>query len=232
MLTQLSVKVLEARRGGARAAGGALRAFISVVKPKQILGLLLRFGPHKLQFSDLGEHGIDLGELEPRLPGALQTPSGRIELAPTALVADVARLEQELERRASDAHAFSLIGRRNLRSNNSWMHNSERLVKGRERCTLLVHPSDAARVGVSSGARARVTSRVGSIEVPVEVSDELMPGVVSLPHGYGHDREGAELDVAARYAGVSINDVTDEQVVDELAGTSHLNGIPVRIEAL
>ncbi|MCB9584497.1 MAG: molybdopterin-dependent oxidoreductase [Polyangiaceae bacterium] len=232
VLTQLSAKLLELRGGGARVAAGALRAFVSAVKPKQILCLLLRFGPHRLQFSDLGEHGIDLGPLESRLPEALQTPSQRIELAPTALIADVTRLEQELEQRASTAHPFSLIGRRNLRSNNSWMHNSERLVKGRERCTLLVHPEDAARVGVASGGRARVTSRIGSIEVPVEVSDELMPGVVSLPHGYGHSREGAQLDVAARYAGVSINDVTDDQVIDELAGTSHLNGIPVSVEAV
>ncbi|MGE0328181.1 MAG: molybdopterin dinucleotide binding domain-containing protein, partial [Polyangiaceae bacterium] len=199
---------------------------------RQLLGLLLRFGPHKLRFSDLGEHGIDLGPLERRLPEALQTPSRRIELAPTVLVADVARLEQELEQRAPALHPYSLIGRRNLRSNNSWMHNSERLVKGRERCTLLVHPEDAARVGVASGGKARITSRIGSIEVPVEVSDELMPGVVSLPHGYGHSREGAELDIAARHAGVSINDVTDDQVIDELAGTSHLNGIPVSIEAV
>ncbi|MCA9628945.1 MAG: molybdopterin oxidoreductase family protein [Myxococcales bacterium] len=232
VLTKLSAKLLEARGGGARVVSAALQAFIATLKPRQILSLLLRFGPHKLQLSDLGEHGIDLGPLEPRLPAALQTPSGRIELAPSGLVADVARLEQALSEGIGRERPFSLIGRRNLRSNNSWMHNSERLVKGRERCTLIVHPEDAGKLGLASGSKARVTSRVGSIEVPVEISDELMPGVVSLPHGYGHHREGAQLDVAERYAGVSINDVTDEQLIDELAGTSHLNGVPVSLEAI
>ncbi len=232
VLTGLSAQILEARGGAGSVAAKVMRGLFSVLKPKHVLGLLLRLGHHKLKLEDLGEHGIDLGPLEQRLPRALQTPNKRIDLAPTALVADVARLDRELAERVNTERPYSLIGRRNLRSNNSWMHNSERLVKGRERCTLLVHPVDAAQIGVVSGGKARISSRVGSIEVQVEVSDELMPGVVSLPHGYGHGRKGARLDVAARYAGVSINEITDDQVIDELAGTSHLNGIPVSLEAI
>lgn len=122
-----------------------------------------------------------------------------------------------------------LIGRRQLRSNNSWMHNSERLVRGKARCTLLVHPDDARQYGITSGQMVRVISRVGEIIAPAEVSDEVMPGVVSLPHGWGHDRPGVQLDVARRYPGVSINDITDEQLVDEVSGNAALSGVPVRL---
>ena len=120
-----------------------------------------------------------------------------------------------------------LIGRRHLRSNNSWMHNSQRLVKGRPRCTLLVHPSDAAARGLADGAVALLTSRVGAVEVPVEVTDSIMPGVVSLPHGWGHGRSGTRLSIASDHPGVSINDVTDEQFVDTLSGNAAVSGVPV-----
>src|SRR5205823_13414296 len=113
--------------------------------------------------------------------------------------------------------------------NNSWMHNSERLVRGRHRCTLRMHPEDGARLGIADGQRARVKSRVGSIEVDVEMSEEVMPGVVSLPHGWGHTREGALLRMAQRYPGVSVNDLTDELAIDALSGNATFNGVPVEV---
>jgi anaerobic selenocysteine-containing dehydrogenase len=122
-----------------------------------------------------------------------------------------------------------LIGRRHVRSNNSWLHNSPRLVKGKPRCTLLMHPDDAASRGVTDGATVRLRSRVGEVEVPVEVTADVMPGVVCLPHGWGHDRAGIRLAVASRHAGVSINDVVDDQRVDALTGTAVLNGTPVEV---
>ncbi len=122
-----------------------------------------------------------------------------------------------------------LIGRRHLRSNNSWMHNSERLVRGKPRCTLLMHPADATRRGLADGATARLTSRAGSVDVPVELSDELMEGVVSLPHGWGHARTGVQLRTAALHPGVSANDVTDHLAVDALSGNAALNGVPVTV---
>jgi anaerobic selenocysteine-containing dehydrogenase len=166
----------------------------------------------------------------------LQTRSKRIELAPEAFVADIPRLEASL--RAFEASRLEvsrdrpllLIGRRHLRSNNSWMHNSQRLVKGRNRCTLLMHPDDAQAIAVRSGDRVRITSRVGSVEAEAEVTDTILQGVVSLPHGWGHDREGTQLRVASEHAGVSLNDLTDDALIDRLSGATHLNGIPVKVE--
>ena len=122
-----------------------------------------------------------------------------------------------------------LIGRRTLRSNNSWMHNSHRLVKGRPRCTLLMHPRDAASRGLVAGQQVRIASRVGAVEAPLEVSEEVMPGVVSLPHGWGHGRPGTRLRVAEAHAGVCVNDVTDDTLLD-VSGTSALNGVAVTVE--
>ena len=122
-----------------------------------------------------------------------------------------------------------LIGRRDLRSNNSWMHNSERLMRGRPRCSLLMHPQDATRLGIADGQQVLMKSRVASIEVPVELCEEMMPGVVSLPHGWGHSREGTLLRTAQRYPGVSVNDITDEYAIDALSGNAAFNGTPVEI---
>ncbi|MFQ5652329.1 MAG: molybdopterin dinucleotide binding domain-containing protein, partial [bacterium] len=126
---------------------------------------------------------------------------------------------------------LSLIGRRQLRSNNSWMHNSERLVKGKARCTLLMHPRDAAARNLENGQMVEVRSRVGKIEIKVEVSDEMMAGVVSIPHGWGHHRPGIELQTASKHAGASINDLTDERLVDPLCGNAALSDVPVRVRA-
>jgi anaerobic selenocysteine-containing dehydrogenase len=125
-----------------------------------------------------------------------------------------------------------LIGRRQLRSNNSWMHNVEPLVRGRERCTLLIHPQDAERLGLVNGAAASVCSRTGTIELPVEITDAIMPGVVSVPHGWGHDVPGTRLGVASRHAGVSSNRIADDERFDPLSGNAVLNGLPVRVEAV
>jgi anaerobic selenocysteine-containing dehydrogenase len=173
-------------------------------------------------------HGVDLGPLVPRVPDVLRTPSGMIELAPEPLVADVARLRAALaEARRPDA--VVLIGRRDLRSNNSWMHNVEVLVKGKPRCTLHVHPDDAGRLGLVDGGEAAVRSRTGEVTVPVEVTDAIRPGVVSIPHGWGHDLDGVELSVARRHAGVNSNLLADEELLDPVSGTSVLNGIPVEV---
>ena len=212
--------------------------------PERVLDLMLRTGPYGDQFGAPGHegglslavleanpHGVDLGPLQPRLPEVLKTPSGTIELAPEAIVADVEqRLVPSLDRRANGE--MVLVGRRDLRSNNSWMHNVEILVKGKPRCTLQIHPDDAARFGVVDGAPTRVRSRVGEVEIPAEVTDGIMPGVVSIPHGWGHDAPGADLDVALRYAGVNSNVLADAELMDPLSGNSVLNGIPVTVEAL
>ena len=142
-------------------------------------------------------------------------------------MADVERLRAGLTRAAD---GMLLIGRRDLRSNNSWMHNAPVLVKGKVRCTMLVHPSDAQRLGLADGAPARVTSRVGGVTVPVEVTDAMMPGVVSIPHGWGHDLPGIQLSVAAAHAGVNCNRLVDELALDPLSGNAILNGVPVTVE--
>ncbi|MEE8580735.1 MAG: molybdopterin-dependent oxidoreductase [Myxococcota bacterium] len=208
--------------------------------PERVIDLLLRTGPYGdgfrgadgLSLKALREHphGIDLGPLEPRLPERLNTRSGKIELAPELLVKDVTRLRDRLAP-AHRAGALLLIGRRQVRNNNTWMHNVPALAKGRARCTLLIHPDDARACGLAPGGRARLRSRVGEIEVPVEQSDEMMPGVVSLPHGFGHDAPGAQLRVAERQAGVNSNRLCDEEAVDALSGNAVLNGIPVEVSA-
>jgi anaerobic selenocysteine-containing dehydrogenase len=171
--------------------------------------------------------GVDLGPLEPNLLRRLATRDGRVQLAPELFLADLRRAAEALQKPVAE---LVLIGRRHVRSNNTWLHNSQRLVKGKARCTLLMHPDDAARRGVLDGATVRLRSRVGEVRVAAEITTDVMPGVVSLPHGWGHDREGIRLGVASRHAGVSINDVIDDQRIDTLTGTAVLNGTPVEVE--
>jgi anaerobic selenocysteine-containing dehydrogenase len=200
------------------------------VGPERILDLQLRGGPYRVTLAELeaAPHGIDFGPLEPRVPEVLRTPSGMVELAPEALVSDVARLHAALAEPVNGA--MTLVGRRELRSNNSWMHNLPTLVRGKERCTALVHPDDASRLGLVDGEQAVVRSRAGEIVVPIEVTDDVMPGVVSIPHGWGHDLPGVSLSVAGAHAGTNSNVLTDELVVEPLSGTAVLNGIPVVLE--
>ena len=197
--------------------------------PDRALDLLLRTGPYGLTLDELerNPHGIDLGALEPRIPEVLRTASGKIELAPEPIVSDVERLRASLAR-SRNGHLV-LIGRRQLRSNNSWMHNLAPLVKGKDRCTMHVNPEDAERLGLADGARARLTSETGSIEAPVEVTDAIRAGVVSIPHGWGHDAPGVRLDVARDHAGVNSNVLADTSLIDPLSGNAVLNGIPVEV---
>jgi anaerobic selenocysteine-containing dehydrogenase len=207
--------------------------------PHRALDLMLRTGPYGDRFgADPGglslaklrahPHGLDLGALKPQLPGVLRTPSGKIELAPEMILEDMKRLRSRL---ADGDGRIVLIGRRHLRSNNSWCHNLPALMKGKDRCTLLVNPADASRLRLQDGGRARVSSRVGTVIAPVEVSDEMMPGVVSLPHGWGHDVEGVRMSVAREHAGVNSNILADPEALDAPSGNGVLNGIPVEIEA-
>jgi len=165
--------------------------------------------------------------LEPRLPEVLRTPSGKVELAPPAIVADVERLHAVMGEHANGG--MVLIGRRDLRSNNSWMHNLPLLVSGPERCTAWLHPDDAASLGLVNGELARVSSRAGAVEVPVEITDDVMPGVVSIPHGWGHAVGGVQLRVAGDHAGVNSNVLADEMLLDPISGNAVLNGIPVEV---
>jgi anaerobic selenocysteine-containing dehydrogenase len=180
-----------------------------------------------LKFLKTKPHGFDLGPLQPRLPERLFTPDKRVRLVDPIYAADLERLRAV--RPAPDS--LVLIGRRHLRSNNSWMHNSRRLVKGKTRCTLMIHPDDATARGLEDGATAVVSSRAGEIALPVEVTDSVMPGVVSVPHGWGHHRDGVGWSTARANAGVSVNDITDEQFVDRLSGTSALSGVRVEVRA-
>jgi anaerobic selenocysteine-containing dehydrogenase len=224
--------------------------------PERILDLGLRFGPYgafgkwhgrpagkntrrmrvphlTLRKLKQAVHGIDLGPLTSCLPQRLRTADKQIDLAPDVLVRDVERVRAKLLASAdhqSNDHLL-LIGRRQLRSNNSWMHNSERLVKGKSRCTILMHPTDAAQRDLAPGQKVSVSSRVGAVVVPIEISNEMMPGVVSIPHGWGHDRLGVQMQVAQKHAGESINDVTDNLAIDALCGTAAFNGTWVAVEA-
>jgi anaerobic selenocysteine-containing dehydrogenase len=162
----------------------------------------------------------------PRLAEILQTASGRVELAPAYITADLPRLRDRLSHPRED---LVLVSRRHIRSKNSWMHNVDVLVNGKDRCTLLIHPEDARRYGVTDGRPARVTSEAGSIEVPVEVSEEMMRGVVCLPHGWGHDRAGTRMSVARDHPGVNNNLLAPPELVDPISGNAAVNGIPVEV---
>lgn len=199
---------------------------------RERLGAVFKPDPEGLSLAKLKQHphGIDLGPLERAFPDWIFTRSGKIEVAPALYVKDVARARMRLAE--GEQGGMLLIGRRHLRSNNSWMHNSHRLVKGKPRCTAFLHPQDALRLGIAEGQEVRVGTRVGSIVLPVEITDSIMPGVVSVPHGWGHDREGVRLEIARKVAGVSVNDITDERHIDELTAMPVLNGVPVTVAAV
>lgn len=205
---------------------------IKIEAPEEKLNMGLLFGPYGLSVEQLqaNPHGIDLGPLQPCLPQRLLIPDQRIPLAPKDLLQDLQRVEATLhDTKQVTNFPFVLIGRRHLRDNNSWMHNASRLMRGRNRCTLHMHPEDAAALHLQAQQMVKVSSRVGSVELPLEVNANIMPGVVSMPHGYGHAREGVQLEVAKQYAGVSINDLTDEYVLDELTGNSAFSGVRVQV---
>ena len=204
--------------------------------PDRMVDAALRSGPYgehtdwRLSIDKLRAHpsGIDLGALKPSCPERLQTPNQRIQLAIPEVLADIERFVRDTD--VAGDH-YRLIGRRHVRDNNSWMHNHHRLMKGKPRCQLLMHPDDVAKEGWESGMLVTIASRVGAIDAELAASDEMMPGVVSLPHGYGHGLAGTRGEVASRHAGVSCNDITDEQFVDELSGNAAVNGVSVRLSA-
>lgn len=204
--------------------------------PAQMIDFGLRAGvygdtsSHQLSVAMLAEHphGVDLGPLTPNLVARLKTANGRVQAAPAVILADLARFTAQP---LPPADELLLIGRRHVRSNNSWMHNYHRLVKGKPRHQLLMHPEDLARRQLSDGQRVKVSSRIGMIEVEVAASLDMMPGVVSLPHGWGHGRPGVQMTIASRQPGASANDLTDERQLDELSGNAALNGVPVHVAA-
>jgi anaerobic selenocysteine-containing dehydrogenase len=208
--------------------------------PDRLIDLAVRGGPYGDKFGMVKggltlaklratPAGIDLGPLAPRIPEVLRTPSGKIELAPPLLVDDLARARADLDRPVPE---LVIVGRRQLRSNNSWMHNLKLLAKGPFRCTALVHPDDAARHGVVDGGRARIANGARSIEVTVEITADMMPGVVSLPHGWGHDQAGTRLSIAAERPGANLNAILDDTRRDPLSGNAVLGGVPVTLQPL
>lgn len=234
ILMDLATRIEALRAPGlaARVKRGMRDGVFRRLGPEGIVDLGLRLGPYRgLRLRTLRDekpHGVDLGPLAPCLPERLFRE--KIALAPAAIVADVLRLETRFDGAKEANGELLLIGRRELRSNNSWMHNAPVLMKGPARCTLMIHPDDAAARGVVDGTPVAITSRVGRVIAPAQLSDEVMRGVVSLPHGYGHARPGVRLHVASEHAGVSINDLTDDQAVDALSGNAAFSGVPVHVE--
>jgi anaerobic selenocysteine-containing dehydrogenase len=230
----------EVRRQAGEHAEAVLQALSGRRGPERLLDLALRSGPYGDRFGLkpgglsldkllAAPHGIDLGALEPRIPEMLRTPSGKVELAPSVLLDDLRRAAADLDRPADD---MVIVGRRQVRSNNSWMHNLPLLAKGPERCTALLHPADARRLGLADGAIARISGGNGrAVEARVEVSDQMMPGVISLPHGWGHDLPDTRLGVASERPGANLNVVLDERMWDPLSGNAVLGGVPVTVVA-
>ncbi len=210
--------------------------------PASILDHALKSGPYGSKGNKQGEmslellknspHGVDLGPLEPSFPARLYTKDKKICLIPEVILNDLPRLAKKLQERiqlTNDKLNFLLIGRRHLRSNNSWMHNLPKLMTGKARCTIMIHPEDAAELGLSNEDIVIVESNVGKIQIPAEVTTELMKGVVSIPHGFGHNRIGTNQKVATENSGVSINDLTDDKVIDELSGNAAFSGLMVSL---
>lgn len=245
ILTELGFRLQEAKAENAfgRIVARTLRRIAARLTPRQILALMLRIGPHgdgfrpwrrgvRIADLDANPSGIDLGPLRPGLESILETEGGRLDLAPREICDELTRLRAELQQGDAGAarDTLSLIGRRDVRTCNSWLHNTRVGTKGRERCTLQMHPGDAAGRGLASGAQVRITSRVGSVVAPLELSEDLRPGVVSLPHGWGHRGAGLQLSVAAAHPGVNCNELVDEQVLEGVVGNAVYNGVPVQVE--
>ena len=213
--------------GAIMAAKG--EAMPNLPTPREVLDGMLRASPAGMSLAEVeAQHdGVDLGPLKPCITQRIMTDDKLINAASDELIEECARFAQRMAE--TPAHSLSLIGRRHVRSNNSWLHNSKRLVKGPDRCTLMINPDDAAARGIEHGDLVTIASRVGAVETSAEVTDDMMQGVVSLPHGWGHNREGMSWQTAAEHAGVSINDLTDPQRYDRLTGNAVLNGTPVDV---
>jgi anaerobic selenocysteine-containing dehydrogenase len=236
-LARVSVKSAECTAAGVTAEE-ALAAVAPRTGAERLVDIQLRSGPYgdlfghrpggiSLNFLELHPHGIDAGPLEPRIPEVLRTPSGKIELAPQPILDTLMAVESALAQ--PPAETLLLIGRRDIRSNNSWMHNIPNLLSAQDRCTLLMHPEDAARLGCVDGELASVRSRVGIVDARVEVTEDIRPGVVSLPHGWGHVGPEIRLQAAGRNPGVNVNILTDPDDLDEMSGNVVLNAVPVEV---
>ena len=220
--------------------GAAVRAHYDRGGPERVLDLTLRTGPFGDRYGEIPDgltleklkqhpNGINYGPMVPRLPDVLGTADRRVRLAPQYLLDDVPRLAARLDRTPDD---LVLVSRRHLRSNNSWLHNVAPLMKGRERCTLLMHRADAGPRGIADGSVVTVTSSAGSLRVPVELTDAIKPGVVSMPHGWGHGKPGTRMSVANGSPGVNTNVLSPPEFLDEPSGNGALNGIPVTVVAV
>jgi anaerobic selenocysteine-containing dehydrogenase len=216
---------------GAAYAQAAGKPWTPLSPPRATIAAGLARGTSGLTLADLdaAPHGLDLGPLEPSLLRRLQTANGKIQCAPPLLVAELERLVADAKPEAEGS--LRLIGRRHVRSNNSWMHNAPRLVKGKPRHHLLVHPDDLAARGLADGSMVEVTSRVGAIRVEVRGDDSMMPGVACLPHGFGHGRAGTKLARANDVAGASYNDLSDPLALDAACGNAAFNGLPIQVTA-
>ena len=215
------------------------------IPPDQIMDMGMQMGPYsESQGSEFkltmdvvraSPSGIDLGPLKPQLPQRLRTKGNIIDCATPEPIADLDRLREHFidsSQSEEESRPLQLIGRRHVRDNNSWMHNHHRLVKGKNRCTLMMHPLDMEERNLADGGIVSVSSRVGTVSVPVQAAQTMMQGVVSLPHGYGHNRPGIQMKIAEQHAGVSCNDLTDELALDELSGNAAVNGVPVSVNAI
>jgi anaerobic selenocysteine-containing dehydrogenase len=239
ILVGLASRLLAARPLGG--VPGRILQWMGRLGPDRLVDTLIRLGPHGDRFLPGGKgislaalkrapHGVDLGPLLPMARTRVRTRSGKVNLAPPALLADTARVETWMRER--DTEGLVLIGRRHLRNNNSWMQNAPSLVKGPDRSMLLMNPADAQRLGLSSGAMVRVQSRVGAIEARLLLTEDVMPGVLSLPHGHGHGAAAATLRVAAAVPGANVNAITDDALLEPLTASAILSGVPVTVEAL
>ncbi|MCW2689193.1 MAG: anaerobic dehydrogenase, typically selenocysteine-containing [Mycobacterium sp.] len=217
--------------------GAAIRQHYDSGGPERILDLTLRTGPFGDRYGEKPDgvtleklkarpNGINFGPMIPQVPAILGTPDGKIRLAPQYLLDDLPRLADRVTRRPDE---LVLVSRRHLRSNNSWLHNVPPLMKGRDRCTLLMHTDDALRRGLATGDHVTVSSSAGQIDVPVEVTDAIKPGVVSMPHGWGHGKSGTRMAVANGSPGVNTNVLSPPRFIDEPSGNGALNGIPVTV---
>ncbi len=225
ILSELSARLLGLPAPAARTLARAAKDL-----PDRLVDLLLRAGPYRLSLAALRDtpHGVDLGPLRPSNSHRVRTPDRRVRLAPEIFARDIARIERWVDERADEG--LVLIGRRHLRSNNSWMHNLPSLAKGPSRSALLMHPADAQRLGLAGGDTVRIRSRVGEVTSLLSITDEVMPGVVSLPHGFGHAPAADTLHVAGAFAGANVNALTDDLLVEPLVGASILNGVKVTVE--
>jgi anaerobic selenocysteine-containing dehydrogenase len=222
---------------GKRLAAKLSREYSPPPKVRDVVALAIARSPFKgdvtMPMLEDAPHGLDLGALRPSLYERLETADKKIHCAPEAILVDVPRLREAIKAgKVAPLSFLSLIGRRHVRSNNSWMHNAHRLVKGKPRHQLLMHPDDMAARQIVDQSMVRVTTRVGEVTVQVEASNDLMPGVISLPHGFGHQRKGVKLQIAALHAGVSANDLTDDYLIDVVSGNAVLNGVPVEVKAM